>query len=65
MVTLADVAAIAPSLRGPLFFMLQVIFCYLFFGGYMAATRNLDLQALWGTQWRQVIVAAVCTMNSR
>ncbi|MGD8241372.1 MAG: hypothetical protein PVG19_00375 [Desulfobacterales bacterium] len=64
MVTLADVAAIAPSLRGPLFFMLQVIFCYLFFGGYMAATRNLDLQALWGTQWRQVIVAAVGTMSS-
>ena len=64
MVVLSDVAAITPSMRGPFFFMLQVIFCYLLFGGYMAATRNLNLKAVWGAQWRQVIVAAVGAMSS-
>ncbi len=64
MVTLADVDAIAPPLRGPFFFMLQVIFCYLLFGGYMATTRKLNLKAVWGAQWRQIIVAAVGAMSS-
>ncbi len=64
MVALADVTAIAPSMRGPCFFMLQVIFCYLFFWGYMAATRKLQLKAIWIGQWRQIIVAAVGTMTS-
>ncbi len=64
MVVLSDVAAITPSMRGPFFFMLQVIFCYLLFGGYMAATRKLNLKAVWGAQWRHVIVAAVGAMSS-
>lgn len=64
MVTLADVSAIAPAMRGPCFFMLQVIFCYLFFGGYMLATRKLDLKPAWLGQWRQIIVAAAGTMAS-
>lgn len=64
MVTLSDVAAIAPAMRGPCFFMLQVIFCYLLFGGYMASTRKLNLKAAWVVQWRQIIVAAVGTISS-
>jgi uncharacterized membrane protein len=64
MVTLADVTAIAPALRGPCFFMLQVIFCYFLFWGYMVATRKLNLKAVWVDQWRQIIVAAVGTMAS-
>ena len=64
MVALADETAIAPAMRGPYFFMLQVIFCYLFFWGYMAATRKLQLKAVWIGQWRQIIVAAVGTMTS-
>ncbi len=64
MVVLSDVTAIAPSMRGPCFFMLQVIFCYLFFWGYMAATRKLQLKAVWMGQWRQIIVAALGTMAS-
>jgi uncharacterized membrane protein len=64
MVALSDVTAIPPAMRGPCFFMLQVIFCYLFFWGYMAATRKLQLKAIWTGQWRQIIVAAVGTMAS-
>ncbi len=65
MVALADVTAIAPAMRGPCFFMLQVIFCYLFFWSYMAATRKLQLKAVWIGQWRQIIVAAVGTLSTR
>ncbi len=64
MVALSDVTAISPAMRGPCFFMLQVIFCYLFFWGYMATTRKLQLKAVWSGQWRQIIVAAVGTMAS-
>ncbi len=64
MVALSDVNAIPPAMRGPCFFMLQVIFCYLFFWGYMAATRKLQLKGVWTGQWRQIIVAAVGTMAS-
>ncbi|MDJ0722294.1 MAG: hypothetical protein QNJ04_11715 [Desulfobacterales bacterium] len=64
MVALSDVTAIPPAMRGPCFFMLQVIFCYLFFWGYMAATRKLQLKGVWTGQWRQIIVAAVGTMAS-
>ena len=64
MVALSDVTAITPAMRGPCFFMLQVIFCYLFFWGYMAATRKLQLKAVWTGQWRQIIVAAMGTMAS-
>ncbi len=64
MVALSEVTAIPPAMRGPCFFMLQVIFCYLLLGGYMAATRKLKLKAVWTGQWRQIIVAAVGTMAS-
>ena len=64
MVMLAGVSAIPTAMRGPCFFMLQVIFCYLFFWGYMALSRRLELKAVWCRQWRQVIVAAVGTMAS-
>ncbi len=65
MVALSDVTTISPAMRGPCFFMLQVIFCYLFFWGYMAATRKLQLKAVWIGQWRQIIVAAVGTLSTR
>jgi drug/metabolite transporter (DMT)-like permease len=64
MVTLAGVETIPPAMRGPCFFMLQVIFCYLLFWGYMASTRKLHLKTMWVGQWRQIIVAAVGTMAS-
>ena len=64
MVALSDVSAIAPAMRGPCFFMLQVIFCYLFFWGYMAGTRRIQLKAVWIGQRRQIILAAVGTMAS-
>ena len=64
MVRFSEVDAIPASMRGPCFFMLQVIFCYVCFGGYMAATRKLNLKAVWIGQWRQILLAAVGTMSS-
>ena len=64
MVALSDVAVIAPAMRGPGFFMLQVVFCYLLFGIYLATRGNLRLKAAWSRQWPSIIAAAVGTMAS-
>jgi uncharacterized membrane protein len=64
MVALSDIGAISPAMRGPYFFMLQVIFCYLLFWIYMAATRRVALKTVWAGQWRQIILAALGTMCS-
>ena len=64
MVALSNVASISPTMRGPCFFMLQVIFCYLLFWIYMAAKRQLHLKAAWIRQWPRIIAAAVGTMLS-
>jgi drug/metabolite transporter (DMT)-like permease len=44
--------------------MMQVVFCYLLFGIYLAARGNLRLKAAWSRQWQSIIVAAVGTMAS-
>ncbi len=64
MVALSNVAVLAPAMRGPSFFMLQVVFCYLLFGIYLAARGNLRLKVAWSRQWPSIIVAAVGTMAS-
>ncbi|MBL0712096.1 MAG: EamA family transporter [Desulfosarcina sp.] len=64
MVALSNVAAISPGMRGPCFFMLQVILCYVIFWIYMVVTRDLPLKAVWVRQWPQIIMAALGTMAS-
>ena len=64
MVTLSQDTTLAPAVRGPCFFMLQVGFCYLLFGIYLKIKGNLHLKATWNRQWTRIIAAAVGTMAS-
>lgn len=64
MVALSGVASIPAIVRGPCFFMLQVVFCYTLFGIYMATKRGLHLKTVWLRQWPRIIAAALGTMTS-
>jgi len=64
MVSLSKVSEIPGGMRGPIFFMLQVAFCYLLFWIYLALKRDLAINTVWKREWPRGVAAAVGTMTS-
>jgi drug/metabolite transporter (DMT)-like permease len=64
MVSLRNVSQIPPGMHGPVFFMLQVTFCYLVFWTHFILRRDLDLRRVWKREWPRGVAAALGTMVS-
>jgi uncharacterized membrane protein len=64
MVLMSTVTEIPPGLHGPVFFMLQVTFCYMVFWTYLLLKRNLDMARVWKREWPKGVAAALGTMTS-
>jgi drug/metabolite transporter (DMT)-like permease len=64
MVSLRDVSQIRTGMHGPVFFMLQVTFCYLIFWTHCILKRDLNIGAVWKREWPRGVVAALGTMAS-
>lgn len=64
MVSLSTVSEIPAGMHGPVFFMLQVTFCYLLFWIYQALKRDLVIMPVWKREWPRGVAAALGTMIS-
>jgi drug/metabolite transporter (DMT)-like permease len=64
MVSLSRVSEIPEGMHGPIFFMLEVTFCYLLFWIYLALRKDLGIGPVWKREWPQGVVAALGTMIS-
>ena len=64
MVSLRDVSQIRPGMHGPVFFMLQVTFCYLVYWTHFILKRDLNLRRVWKREWPRGVAAALGTMIS-
>jgi uncharacterized membrane protein len=64
MVSLRNVSQIRPGMHGPVFFMLQVTFCYVVFWTHFILKRDLNLRRVWKREWPRGVAAALGTMIS-
>jgi drug/metabolite transporter (DMT)-like permease len=64
MVSLGKVSQIRRGMHGPVFFMLQVTFCYLVFWIHFILKRDLNIKTVWKREWPRGLVAAFGTMVS-
>jgi drug/metabolite transporter (DMT)-like permease len=64
MVSLSNVSEIPAGMHGPVFFMLQVTFCYLLFWVYSALRGDLAIRSVWKREWPRGVAAALATMVS-
>ena len=64
MVSMSTVSEIPAGMHGPVFFMLQVTFCYLLFWIYQALKKDLIIMPVWKREWPRGVAAALGTMIS-
>ncbi len=64
MVSFSRVSEIPEGMHGPVFFMLEVTFCYLLFWIYLASRKDLSIGPVWKREWPQGVAAALGTMIS-
>jgi drug/metabolite transporter (DMT)-like permease len=64
MVSIRDVSEIPLGMHGPVFFMLQVTLCYIFFWTYQGLRGDLAIGRVWKREWPKGVVAALGTMVS-
>ncbi len=64
MVSLRNVSQIRMGMHGPVFFMLQVTFCYLIFWTHFILKRDLNIRMVWKREWGRGVAAALGTMAS-
>ena len=64
MMSLRNVSQIPTGMHGPVFFMLQVTFCYLIFWTHCILKRDLAIRTVWKREWPRGVVAALGTMAS-
>ena len=64
MVSLSSVSEISAGMHGPVFFMLQVTFCYLLFWTYQVLKGDIIIRPVWKREWPKGVAAALGTMTS-
>jgi uncharacterized membrane protein len=64
MVSLSNVSEIPAGMHGPVFFMLQVTFCYLLFWTYQILKDDIVIRPVWKREWPKGVAAALGTMTS-
>jgi uncharacterized membrane protein len=64
MVELSHQSEVPAGMHGPLFFLLQVTFCYLLFWIYQALKRDLAIGGVWKREWPRGVAAALGTLIS-
>jgi uncharacterized membrane protein len=64
MVDLSHVTEIPAGMHGPIFFLLQITFCYLLFWLYLAFKGELAIVPVWKREWPRGVAAAIGTMTS-
>ncbi|MBW1980132.1 MAG: EamA family transporter [Deltaproteobacteria bacterium] len=64
MVSFSNHPEMPTSVRGPVFFLLQVMLCYLLFWGYWLIKKKLAIREVWKREWPRGLVAAAGTLAS-